>query len=63
MTNIELAQEFLAVIEDLEALAAEAISTAEGATIHQITTYNDGKAVAFEAAIELLKSQANSVLN
>ncbi len=30
MTNIELAQEFLAVIEDLEALAAEAISTAEG---------------------------------
>tara|TARA_R100001163_G_C5009010_1_gene155586 strand:+ start:311 stop:502 length:192 start_codon:yes stop_codon:yes gene_type:complete len=63
MTNIELAREFTAVIEELEALAEEAISTAEGATIHQITTYNDGKAVAFESAIDLLKRQANSLLN
>ena len=57
MTNIELAREFLSVIEDLEALAEEAL--------HQpvTTDYIDGKIVAFEAAIELLKRQANSLLN
>jgi len=63
MTKMEIAREFAAMIEDLEALAAEAISTAENATIHEITTYNDGKAVAFTAAIELLKRQANGLLN
>jgi len=63
MTELELAAEFTAVIEELEALAAEAASTAEAATIHQITTYNDGKTVAFDAAIELLKAHANSLLN
>ena len=63
MTKMEIAREFAAMIEDLEALAAEATSTAENATIHEITTYNDGKAVAFEAAIELLKRQANGLLN
>ena len=62
MTELEMAAEFTAVIEELEALSAEAANTAEAATIHQITTYNDGKAVAFELAIELLKAHANSLL-
>jgi len=63
MTELELSAEFTAMIEELEALAAEAASTAEAATIHQITTYNDGKTVAFDAAIELLKAHATSLLN
>ena len=63
MTELELSAEFTAMIEELEALAAEAASTAEDATIHQITTYNDGKTVAFDAAIELLKAHATSLLN
>ena len=63
MTELEMAAEFTAVIEELEALAAEAASTAEAATIHQITTYNDGKTVAFDLAIELIKAHANSLLN
>ena len=62
MTELELSAEFTAMIEELEALAAEAASTAEAATIHEITTYNDGKTVAFAAAIELLKAHANSLL-
>jgi len=62
MTELELAAEFTAVIEELEALAEEAASTAEAATIHEITTYNDGKTVAFDSAIELLKAHANSLL-
>ena len=63
MTKMEIAREFAAMIYELEDLAAEAISTAENANIPDITTYNDGKAVAFTAAIELLKRQANSLLN
>ena len=63
MNKMEIAREFAAMIYELEDLAKEAISTAENATIHEITTYNDGKAVAFEAAIELLKRQANGLLN
>ena len=62
MTELEIAAEFTALIEELEALAEEAANTAEDATIHQITTYNDGKNVAFELAIELLKAHANSLL-
>ena len=62
MTELELSAEFTAMIEELEALAAEAASTAEAATIHEITTYNDGKTVAFDLAIELLKAHANSLL-
>ena len=62
MTELEIAAEFTALIEELEALAEEAANTAEDATIHQITTYNDGKNVAFDAAIELLKAHANSLL-
>lgn len=62
MTELEMAAELTAVIEELEALSAEAANTAEAATIHQITTYNDGKTVAFDLAIELLKAHANSLL-
>jgi len=51
MTELEIAAEFTALIEELEALAEEAANTAEDATIHQITSYNDGKNVAFELAI------------
>ena len=62
MTELEIAAEFTALIEELEALAEEAANTAEESNIHQITTYNDGKNVAFDAAIELLKAHANSLL-
>jgi len=62
MTELEIAAEFTALIEELEALAEEAAITAEESNIHQITTYNDGKTVAFESAIELLKGHANSLL-
>lgn len=63
MNKMQIAQEFAAIIYELEDLAEEAISTAENADIHDITTYNDGKAVAFTKAIEMLKSKANSLLN
>ena len=57
MNKMEIAREFSAVIEKLEALAEEAL-------YHPVTTdYIEGKIVAFEAAIELLKRQANSLLN
>ena len=55
MNKMEIAREFAAMIEKLEALAEEAL-------YHPVTTdYIDGKIVAFEEAIELLKSKANSL--
>ena len=55
MNKMEIAREFAAMIEKLEALAEEAI-------YHPVRTdYIEGKIVAFEEAIELLKNKANSL--
>ena len=63
MTKIELAQEFLEVIQEFQKQAEAAELKADDSNILQVVEWNDGKTVAFLEAALFLKDRANHLLN